>query len=239
MAIDVVIPLGVKSGWGQHEELRYALRSAEMFVPDLGRAWIIGHRPPWLKPEYHISHPDPYKQNKDANLIQKVIRVCGIPELTEDFIRMSDDQLFLAPWKPHQYYLEPITEKMFDRHPKKWYDRLRNTCKALSSVAPLYNFDAHIPASYNKHRFIEVVSQYNYGEFPGMCINTLYMNSCGGDKQQLPPEVRLGVASPTSLDELVKRSKKALFCNYVDKGISDGFKHWVKSLLPKKSRFEL
>lgn len=237
--IDIVVPLGVKSGWGNHEELRYALRSAEKFVPGLRRVWVIGHRPPWLDPQYHLPHPDPYKKNKDANLIQKVVRACVQEDLSENFIRMSDDQLFLAPWKAHQYYLEPITPQMFSRHPKKWYDRLKNTCKSLSGIEPLYNFDAHIPILCNRKQFVEVVSQHNYGEFPGMCINTLYMNSCGGEKTQMPPEIRLGVSKPVPIKDLQERSKKALFCNYVDKGISEQFKIWVKSLLSNKSRFEL
>lgn len=237
---DIVIPLGGSCGWGHYEELRYALRSADQYVGDLRSAYILGpQKPEWLKAECFIHHPDPYRSNKDANLIQKVLRACMIPELSERFIRMSDDQLFLAPWIPTLYYLEPLHSEMYLRTPRKWYKRLENTNKSLGKLPkPLYNFDSHVPMEYDKSIFVAVMTQYDYGASPGMCINTLYANHISSRRKKLPKGARMGISGPASLQELDKQAKNAIFCNYVDGGLSSTFKSWVKKRFPQKTRFE-
>jgi hypothetical protein len=79
--IDVVYTLGTESSW-QDNELRYSLRSLERNFPDLGRVWIVGHKPAWLTGVVHIPMADVHKQNKDANLIDKILAACraGVTE---------------------------------------------------------------------------------------------------------------------------------------------------------------
>lgn len=238
--MDIVIPLGSKCGWGEYEELRYALRSAQQYVPDLRRVYVIGCKPNWLDPACHIGHPDPYKHNKDANLIQKVARACLIPGISKEFIRMSDDQLFLAPWKPHRYYLEELGPASFNRQPAKWYRRLRNTYKALQHLdGKIRNFDAHVPAIVNRDNFIQITSRYDYGYAPGMCINTLYMNHFGPGGEKLPEKARMGVATNVSRSWLDNTAEHALFANYIDKGLSLIFKNWLSDQFPIPSKFEV
>lgn len=245
--MDLVIPLGRKCGWGDYEELRYALRSAEQYVPDLDNLFVVGHKPAWLPDKYHISHPDPYRSNKDANLIQKILRACIEPSLSDSFIRMSDDQLFLSLWEPsRRYHLGKLGPDSFNKMPQKWYNRLRNTYRALRQHRKrvgmegweIYNYDAHIPMLYEKKLYVEVMTQYDYGAGPGMCINTLYGNHLSGRPENMPAGVRMGVSGPSTYDKLQKMASEAKFCNYVDKGLSDHFKHWIRQEFPEPSRFE-
>lgn len=238
--MDIVIPVGQKCGWGDYQELKYALRSAQEFVPDLGRAWIVGYCPGWLNPKYHLPAIDPYKHNKDANLIQKVAYACGQPELSDRFIRMSDDQLFLAPFEDVLWYLEELTPNSFDRSPKKWYNRLRNTYEGLrTAVSPIYNFDSHVPMVYDKKKFLQIAMSNDYGADPGMCINTMYANRVGGVKKKLPEGARWGVSAPLSKQQLLNGYKNAILCNYVDRGLSDTFKEIVMERFDTPSKFEV
>ena len=93
--IDVVYPLGTGSRWNDNE-LRYSLRSLEKNFPDLGRVWIVGHRPAWLTGVVHVAMDDVHRHNKDANLIDKILAACRAG-VSERFVRMSDDQVFLRP----------------------------------------------------------------------------------------------------------------------------------------------
>lgn len=237
--IDIVIPLGNKCGWGDYQELKYALRSAEKYVPHLGNAYVIGAKPGWLLPEFHLDLPDPYTHNKDANLIQKVVYAASQPGITHKFIRMSDDQLFLAPFEEVRWYLEELDPNSFNRSPKKWYNRLENTYKRIcNTVDKVYNFDSHVPMVYYREAFIKIAMSHDYGADPGMCINTMYANYVGGTKQKLPEGARLGVSGPTSKEDLEKKAEKAILCNYVDRGLTSVFKEWVMEQFPQASRFE-
>ena len=73
--IDVVIPLSAGSRHGD-AELRYALRSMCRHFEDLGRVWVIGHRPAWLRGVEHIPARDDHS-SKDINIIRKLEPACG------------------------------------------------------------------------------------------------------------------------------------------------------------------
>lgn len=247
--VDLVVPLGPKTAWGEYEELRYALRSAVCYVSNLRNVYVVGEKPSWLKKTAHLGFPDLHRRNKDANLIHKVLRACMLPELSQKFIRMSDDQLFLADFSfSGHYYLKQLGPESFNRSPAKWYRRLRNTWKAIQQVFGkryksaerwnIYNFDAHIPMVYDKRVFREVVNMYPFVDPPGMCINTLYANHDPSPREKLPDGVRLGVAGPVSMHNLQQRCKKALFCNYVDRGLTDVFKLFIQEKFPEPCRFE-
>jgi hypothetical protein len=71
--IDVVYPLGTGSVW-QDNELRYSLRSLEKNFPDLGRVYVVGHKPDWLGNVEHI----PFGDSQSPNPIRsRPNRSCG------------------------------------------------------------------------------------------------------------------------------------------------------------------
>ena len=97
MKVDLVYKIGSKCDWSNYEELRYSIRSAMENFEDLGKIYIIGNSPEWIDKNHVIYIPceDPYKRNKDANLINKLILACSNERLSNSFVNMSDDMFFL------------------------------------------------------------------------------------------------------------------------------------------------
>ena len=93
--IDVVIPLSAGSRHGD-AELRYALRSMCRHFEDLGRVWVIGPWPAWLRGVEHIPARDDHS-SKDINIIRKLELACRQEKLSERFVFWSDDQVLADP----------------------------------------------------------------------------------------------------------------------------------------------
>jgi hypothetical protein len=74
-------------------ELRYSLRSLSNLT-DKGKVYIVGDLPQWACNVVHIPCDDPYKDNKDANLIRKLLKACD-SDISDDFMQMSDDMLIM------------------------------------------------------------------------------------------------------------------------------------------------
>src|SRR5690606_1501725 len=121
--------------------------------------------------------PDPYKKNKDANLINKILFACSIPGISQTFLNFSDDQYVL---KPVSEFLTPGSNHLHKPDSKaKWHLRMNRTLDALGKAGYSTNcFEAHCPYPINKSLYQKVL-MYNYGEGRGMCGNTLYFNTVG------------------------------------------------------------
>lgn len=223
-----VIPLGPKCGWENHGEFKYSLRALEKYA-GVEQIMVLGYKPDWLdisKPEVHyINTPDCYKRNKDANLINKVLYASTIWK--DDFIRLSDDQILLHPFVKQPFYVH----EWKGQKTGKWYDRLQNTSRFFNS--PFYNYDAHIPAIVNGERFIEAAMRVPYGEGIGVCINSMYFNYIDIERVQIPEKFAVTPVAQYSIDPVATH-----VLNLKDRCLSDGFKKWIKELLPTPSKFE-
>jgi hypothetical protein len=188
---DLVYYLGVGSA-ADNWELRMSLRSFVQHFKDLGHIYIIGYVPAWLdrdvKGVTHIPMEDAYKSCKDANLLQKLVRAALIPELSDKFIRSSDDQLLLRPsgtedFKP--FILEPedfvagqIKKKLDGKDGyNKWHKRLFRTHLELKARGFTgHNYEGHIPYPFDKERIPSVLN-FDYGSGNGYTVQSLFFNS--------------------------------------------------------------
>ena len=59
-------------------ELRHSLRSVVSNFPDLGRVFIVGHRPAWIQGVEHLAIPDYHTRCKDANLYAKLLAAAPV-----------------------------------------------------------------------------------------------------------------------------------------------------------------
>jgi hypothetical protein len=180
-------------------ELRYSLRSVRRCFRDCGTIWIVGHCPEWLDGGDElrvVPWPDPYDQNKDANLIQKLILAGTIREVSAEFIFMSDDQIFLddvtaEDCGPFYYWdaAELSAEDWAAKEKKfKWFKRLRRTAAALMDAGlPALNFETHTPQRVVKSHVRELL-KWDYGAGAGYCVHSLLFNTAGsyGDARKLP-----------------------------------------------------
>lgn len=242
--MDVLIPLGHQSEW-DNNEIKFCLRSIERNLIDLERIFIIGYFPDFLiKGEklIHIPCDDPFKHNKDANLIRKVIR--GInTDISENFIRISDDQLFLKPILSKD--IKPLYECDLKNHNwdnlNRWRSRLKNTAEILENEGKsIFKFDSHIPVVYNKKKFIEIFDRYIWDiEGGGYTINTIYFNNIEGEKIELTDLEKATFERPMNEIEIKKRIEGRQYLGYNDKGLNSELKLQLFYLFPNPSSYEV
>lgn len=240
---DVVYPIAggrhgrkvLGSQW-DNNELRYSLRSLERYFPNMGRVFIVGHKPAWLTNVIHIPAEDTHRRNKDANLIDKVLLACR-GGVSPTFIRLSDDQCLLQPWDGvGAYHAGPAMGGCDDG---KWWRRMERTCEYLEGQGrPSLFYDTHSPQPIDREAFMEIMGAVNYQTPPGMCINSLYFNSVD------IPRVGMGnrkasFHAPTTYEALVSGIKGKTFFGYSEAGTNDALKRLLQELFPAPSRFEV
>lgn len=245
---DLVIPLGTGSTWGDNNELRYALRSMEKNFPRLRDVYILTHkdyarrRLTWLKGAHVIHAADPYRNNKDANIIRKVLLACKINNLSRQFVRMSDDQILLKKvTELPAYHTGDIRKKpqQYWQGRSRWKARLRRTANLLARIGrSTYNYDTHIPTTYDKVLFQRVARIYPYNTGAGCTINTMYFNFVL--KKHEPLEKRKAtfekpIDNPKQIAGMLAGK---IYMGYNAKGLTDELKGMIERKFPKKSRFE-
>lgn len=238
--IDVVYTVGTESRW-QDNELRYSLRSVEKNFSDLGRVWIVGHKPAWLTGVVHLPMEDVHKHNKDANLIDKILAACRAG-VSEQFVFCSDDQVFLQPirfadMRPLHY--ENLTAK--DKWGGgSWWRRMQATRDVLVSrgISPVRNFDSHCPTPYDRDKFLAVVPTYHYAPPPGYTINTLYCNAARVAGEPVGRRKHSAEAGCENIEKIRNDLKGKLYLGYNDAGLTGAFKQALQEMFPTPSRFE-
>lgn len=242
MKIDVVYKLGKKCEWNDYGELRYSLRSLRNFI-DLGKVFIVGVKPDWIKNVIHLCCEDRYKSNKDANLIEKLILACSHSQLTPLFINMSDDYFFIEKTSfldiqtplTHSTPLYNISQKDNSKW-NKWEKRIDNTIKVLKERGFKGGlFESHTPTLLNKEKFPEIISKYNYKEGFGLLGNTLYFNTIGVVGREVEERDRMRVNNNGVFKETGSR-----FLSIGGKTVEESdCAKWIKNRFNEKSIYEL
>ena len=239
--IDVVYFLSTESrrdDW----ELRYSLRSIEANFRNLGRVFIVGHRPAWLRGVEHLDIPDRHKKNKDANLIDKLLAVCrwGVSEW---FLNPSDDQLLLEPAWFHELaavHLDDLAARPpAFWGPGSWKARLQRTFRYLQAHGlPTYHHDAHVPMPIHRDAFTAAFAGVDYATPPGYTIHTFYANAA--PIQRVPIGRRkAGFEEPcTDATEVCRRMEDRLYCGYNDAGLTPALVAEIERRFPVASHFE-
>ncbi len=243
MKTDVVYKLGVTADWGDFNELRYSIRSVEQNFKDLRNIYIVGHRPRWLQNIIHIDVKDPYRTNKDANLINKLIIASMHPDISKQFVNISDDQ----------YIINPVTTEDL-RHPiidnshiqfipgaklNRWQSRLKRTVDVLKTNGFNHDcYEAHSPYLLDSSNFMSTLMQYDYGVDIGYCGNTLYFNSirAKGRMKTILDLVRINC--PLEADVLRGKLSHPKFLNHTNKGLNDNLKKILQEKFPNPSKYE-
>lgn len=240
--IDVVFPLGSGSVW-QNNELRYALRALERNFLDLGRVFVVGVQPHWLREAVCIPFADRHKRNKDANLIDKVLAACKAG-VSDTFVRCSDDEYV---WRPcHVGEMLPYHGGELMRRPPKfwsggWKERLRRTADFLQSHGyPTKHFDTHIPTVTNRQLFMQAMSRSPYQRGKGFTINTLYLNQAALiDPPMLRHEKCTLEGSVADKEKIREALAGKLYLGFNDAGLTPALKEILEETFPEPSRYEM
>ena len=247
--MDLVIPIGKGSTW--RDELKYVLRSWNKYYEDLGNVFLVGDEAwikakyPWLKKAKIVNCDDPFNRNKDANIIRKVIKVIDTQELTDPFIRASDDQYLLKKtdeFKP--VYSQDLKEKPREWWNKgsRWKNRLKRTHRILLvKRKTTFNYDVHFPLE-TGHDFKKIMESYPYTKSIGYTINTLYFNHSLTEHVKAE-DIRFMVEIPIRNEEKAKEALKGkTFLCYSgkvgDQALTPELKTVIVNKFKKKSKFE-
>lgn len=245
--IDVVYKIGEKPEVENHEELRYSIRSVCKHFKDLGKIFIIGYKPGWIRDIIHIPLKDPYKTNKDANLINKMIMACCRNELSNYFINISDDMFFLKDIDKEYFYTpmynNRIANLVLSGSSVKWEVRLIRTINMLQSLSlPGDCYEAHIPYLLNKVEYPKILLNFDYGYDQGYCGNTLYFNSVNrdlyNDFESVKEKTVLRLEKKHDHEKLAQASDFD-FLNYSVRGYSNEVHNFLKSKFSEYSKYEI
>jgi len=235
--MDVVIPLKQDSIWHDNE-LRHCLRSIERNFLDLGKIYLIGDRPSWVTRVFHIPFPDAYPNNKGANIISKLMEACRDPNISSDFLFVSDDQYMLQPMWPRDikpYYVSDLRNQKLDPDQSFWMQCLFNMREAmLKDGLSCFNFEPHTPVIINKRKFWSIMLNYNWEEILYSTLS-IYFNNIISKPEPMPDDYRARFNKEDIPLEIIN-GKKFLYHN--DLGLSSELQKKIMELFPDKCRFE-
>lgn len=179
--VDIVIPLSTQSR-SDNLQLRLALRSIHRYARNLGNIFIYTKAQlPWIQNVTIVPFQDTQKQNKDANLFNKLLAAANNPDIRQNFMFWSDDQVLTDYLDLNQapIVVNNRSQKHFKGLQKlsKWQQRMIHTFRVVKNIKGCslnYNFDSHVPQPYKKSLVLQIFPILKYTQKPGLCINTAY-----------------------------------------------------------------
>lgn len=241
--VDVVFKLGLRGNIGDYDELRYALRSIETYFKDLGNVIIVGNKPHWAVNVIHIPAEDPYKHNKDANLINKMILACLHPETSDRFLNFSDDFYLMRPCDVSSFEIPLMANHHLQFNPNqrlnRWQKRLQRTVKELRARSFRADcYEGHVPYLLDKKKYPAAVFRYDYGEGDGLCGNTLYFNTTFTIGKERPGFVYQLMQPVSEVGFIAQKTASATCFNTTYKAVNQTLIAFLQKKFPNKSRFE-
>lgn len=168
-------PVQQEARWIDNEELRYSLRSVEMYAPWINHIYIVTDNqcPKWLNvanPKITVvDHSEILPTDALPLFNSMAIETCihRIPGLSEHFIFGNDDTMFLAPVSPDTFFkadgspIVRLSGQRFNRAKaarKGLYHRvilhmqqlIKEQCGLDIHHAPHHNFDAYRRSDFEK-----------------------------------------------------------------------------------------
>jgi hypothetical protein len=232
--IDIIIPINQATTW-EHNELRFTLRSFEMYLPDMGNVYIIGHKPAFITNVVHV----PFREKSmypAINMCQKIKRACEL-DVSNIFLYAADDHFLLPGFVfDAAYYDGDLEDRLRDPDDILYKKTLRNTLEHLISAPdPVYkNFDMNTPMLLQKECFLASMAQVDWEKPWGYCIKSIY-----GNHFDIPGVAQADgkIRVPKPYDYLREFIKDKV-CLSTGMRINDDFKRLLTELYPNKSKYE-
>lgn len=128
-----------------------------------------------------VPFDDSIKDNKDANLFNKILAAANNPDVRQNFVFWSDDQILTDYIDLNQLPIVANNRgyKHFQQTKElsKWQARMKHTLEVIKQKQNKQlpcNYDSHVPQLYNKTKVKQIFSKVDYNTQPGLCINTIY-----------------------------------------------------------------
>ncbi len=244
--IDVIIPLGNGSRF-DNRELRILLRSIAANCTDVGRVFLATqYCPRWVDRSTVtvVDIPDTATDNKDANLMDKVL---GVIEKhgVERFAFAADDNAFMRPCElKHISLLHGRGRKEFTPD-TKWRRRMLHTFEYFDArgVSPDNTFDTHCPQYFpDAQGLVAAMKDIDYRTQPGLTIMTAFRCAQNDIYGSFPASnVKLtfeGDCKKKVADATAETLASRLFIGYNDDGAAAGLLDKLEQIFPERSRYE-
>lgn len=213
------IPLCQITTWN-HNELRIALRSWEMYGPPIDTLLIIGYKPKWIGNCHHIEYNDRY--SKTQNIFSKV-KIAA--DHYDCFIFGNDDHFLLQPMNELPYYhAGPIRE--FKGGGETFMRYVNNTYRLFPNG--LY-YDVHTPMIVDS----AVMAGLEYQR--DTLFKSCYGNTAGVDGELFKD---CKMSGHIRLDEVQRYISGRPFLS-IGEYIPYDLKKWLWEKYPQKSKWEL
>ena len=239
--VDVIIPLGNGSTHG-NDELRLMLRSLEAHCSDVGTVYLATqYCPNWIDRDkvVVVDIADEEKNNKDKNLIDKVLKVVEMYGV-KSFVFSADDNFIMRDVElKHLPLLYNRPRSAFDNADSKWRKRVRHTFDYfLERGVPLeHEFESHCPQYFaDAQGLLKAMRNVDYATQPGLTIMTAFRAATGeiyGGRHMT--EFKETYEQPT-VEREFRNEKMFVGCNEVG---FDCICHLLYRLFPNPSRYEL
>lgn len=239
MLTDLLWPIGGGSVLND-DELRYSLRSVEKHLKNFGKVYIVGKLPSFLKDVIHIPYDD-VDRSKETNIYKKVLRACQDETISDQFLFLNDDHFFLedldAPTFPYFYKSDlVVTLQRLGQHNMYRRSVLRTAQELQQLGLPTNNFDTHTPIIYDKHKFIDVMTKYDWTNRYGFIVKSLYANSLKIEGVR-EPDCKLNYETNKENIYNIIRGRKVWSIG--NKAVCNELKEVLQELYPTPSRWEI
>jgi hypothetical protein len=177
---DILYILGTGSKWYDNE-IRYSVRSVEKHLEEYGRIFVCGAMPKFFDlRRYEYIEANDLGKHKLLNAIHKIRLACLKKDLSDDFILMNDDFIFLKKAKHIPNYNIGTLEERIKNHKTKsgyYYWAMEETLEYLKSkgVKNPLSFEVHYPMMLNKEKFLDLIDEVYYSQKP-ILFRSVYGN---------------------------------------------------------------
>lgn len=237
--VDIVFTLAGENSRTDNEELRIALRSIEKHAKDLGNVYIVtDNAPKWLDNVNIIHAHDIYTDNKDANLITKLLKACVCDKISDRFMYWSDDQVLTSDISL-KHTIPVYNDRGIDHFSSsssRWGTRMRHTLELVRDMGgdASCNWDSHVPQPIDKIMFSHIMGSLDFSTQPGLCVNTAYFGIKGEAKQCCQSSVKLTYENT----DTARYDFNKVFVGYNDEGYFAGLREALLAKFPDKSKYE-
>ena len=195
--------------------------------------------PEWTQNIYHIPAEDEHPC-KETNIYKKILLACQEKEVTENFLFFNDDHFILQDFNADEfpyYYKGELLQVLQKMKPYNKYSQcVYRTAHTLASLGhTTKNFDTHTPIIYNKQKFIDVMTKYDWTPRFSFVVKSLYSNTLGieGIKE---PDCKMN--DQCDIEEFYRRIKERKVFSIGDGALGQTLETVLNQLYPNKSKWE-
>lgn len=230
--MDVVYLLGTGSGW-QNNEFRFSVRSVEKYLLDFRDIYSVGYCPSFAKGIINVDVQDSTKDRPAFNTYTKLMAVCRMDKVSDDFILMNDDFILRQQMKTSdiKFWYDMTLETYLQYYKRnadgRYYARIEETLDYLvQNGMSTKRFSLHYPIIINKEKFLTHMSKLDWNN-KEYVTRTIYGNAIGEEGVRMDD-------CKTNDPEIAMEFP----CFSLKPGVMMQMKHYLMREFPVKSKYE-